>query len=314
MTDELSLTEDKKNLKIMEREFYSHQPVMKNEVLKFLITDFSGFYLDATLGLGGHSFDILNSLSAQGKLLGLDMDSEAIEIAQEKLSRFENRFISQCVNFKNLEPVANKLGFFPLSGALFDLGVSSLQLDNPSKGFSFNYEGPLDMRFSKETPLTAAMMINRWPEEQIARILLEFGEERFAKKIAQAIVLRRDKKPFETTTDLADLIAKVIPREKKHSATRSFMALRIAVNGEIDNIKPGLESAVSLLKVGGRLLVIAFHSIEDRLVQQLCDSFAERGLCKFIGKKSLKPSKEEIESNARARSARLHIMEKINEK
>jgi len=298
----------------MDQKSYSHLSVMKDEVIKFLITDPGGLYLDATIGLGGHSLGILNSLSASGKVLGLDMDPEALEIAGQKLLNFHDQFLPVHANFKTLGTILRDRGFFPLSGALFDLGISSMQLDNPKKGFSFTHTGPLDMRFSPDNPLTAALIINRWPEEQIARVLLEFGEEPNAQKIAGAIARRRDKSPFQTTSDLASLIESVVPRKKTHSATRSFMALRIAVNAELDNIEPGIESAVALLKNGGKLLVITFHSLEDRIVKRLFDSLEARGICRFLQEKSLKPSPEEIESNARARSARLRIMEKINDK
>lgn len=302
------------SLKMTDKNAYSHEPVMKDEVLRWIITDKDGLYLDSTVGLGGHAFGILKSLSEKGRLLGLDMDPEALEYSKKRLAPFNGRFELIHSNFKDMNFVLQSRSFFPLSGVLFDLGVSSLELDNPRKGFSFNSEGPLDMRFSPDNPLTAAHIVNRWPEDQITRVLFEYGEEKSAGKIARAIVHRREKAPFQTTTDLAALIAQVNPREKIHPATLSFMALRIAVNGELDNINPGLEGAVSSLKKGGRIVVITFHSLEDRMVKRLFESFAERGLCQFLNKKRFDPSDEEIKINPRARSARLRVMEKINEK
>ncbi len=303
------------DLKIMGKgtKIYSHKPVMEEEISQFLLTDPDGLYLDATVGLGGHSSRILSFLK-NGKLLGLDQDSDALSYAEKKLAPFKEKFSLIQANFKETGAILKTRNFFPLTGALFDLGVSSLQLDNPLKGFSFREDGPLDMRFSRENPLTAAIIVNRWPEDQISRILIEYGEEPRAQKIARQIVQERKKNPIETTSALASLISRVGFHGKTHPATRSFMALRIAVNGELDNIEPGIRGALSHLKIGGRIAAITFHSLEDRLVKNLFQSFSSEGKTRFVGPKQVPPNEEEIQNNPRARSAKLRVMEKINEK
>lgn len=290
---------------------YQHQPVLLAESLDLLITAPNGLYLDCTLGLGGHAEAILRAISPNGKLLGLDMDPESLHLAARRLHDQPN-FQAVRSNFRDAARVLEERKFFPLAGALYDLGVSSMHFEKAERGFSFRLEGPLDMRLSPENPLTADAIVNRWPEEQIALLLKEYGEEPAAARIARAIVTRRSRQPFRSTTDLADHIASMLPRGKTHQATRTFQALRIAVNAELESLTRGLESIVPYLQHGGRLAVITFHSLEDRIVKTLFASFVEQGACRIVkgGQGAIKPSAEEIERNPKARSAKLRVVEK----
>ncbi|MBI4375926.1 MAG: 16S rRNA (cytosine(1402)-N(4))-methyltransferase RsmH [Elusimicrobia bacterium] len=291
-----------------------HQPVLLAEVLDLLITDQEGLYLDATLGLGGHSESILRAISPKGRLLGLDMDLEAIAISERRLKAQSERFSAFRANFRSVAQVLEERRFFPLSGALFDLGVSSLHFEKAERGFSFSREGPLDMRLSPDNPLTADTIVNRWPEEQLALLIKEFGEDPAARRIAKGIADRRRKRPFASTVDLASFIASILPRAAGiHPATRTFMALRIAVNAELENLTRGLEGILPFLKIGGRLAVISFHSLEDRIVKRLFASFVTHGHCKVVEKAAggIRPSEQELEINPRARSARLRVVEKL---
>ncbi len=294
---------------------YEHQPVLLAEVLDLLVTDLGGLYLDATLGLGGHSEAILRAIPPQSRLLGLDWDPESLARASERLRPFGERFRGVNANFRTVGDVLQREKFFPLAGALFDLGVSSLHFDKAERGFSFMHEGPLDMRLSPSNPLTAAQIVNRWPEEQLAMLFKEYGEEPQARRIAKAIVDARAHGPFETTTQLAAVIEKAVPRAgaKTHPATRAFMALRIAVNAELENLTRGLENVLPFLQHGGRLAVITFHSLEDRMVKTLFAGFVEQGACRFVGTRAeaIKPSADEVARNPRARSAKLRVVEKL---
>ncbi|MBI3289595.1 MAG: 16S rRNA (cytosine(1402)-N(4))-methyltransferase RsmH [Elusimicrobia bacterium] len=293
---------------------YTHEPVLLAETLERLLTEKGGLYLDATLGLGGHSEAILKSISAQGKVLGLDADPEALAEAGHRLAAHSGRFHSVRANFRSLGSVLESEGFFPLSGALFDLGVSSLQLDKPARGFSFMREGPLDMRLGPDATLTAEQIVNRWPAEQIAMLLKEYGEEPEAARIARAIVERRAKSPLTTTLELAACVESVVARTGHHPATRTFQALRIAVNQELETLTRGLEAVVPYLKAGGRLCVISFHSLEDRIVKNVFASFAAQGSCAYLGKGDAKSAisagDAEIARNPRSRSAKLRVIEK----
>ncbi|MDD5628585.1 MAG: 16S rRNA (cytosine(1402)-N(4))-methyltransferase RsmH [Elusimicrobia bacterium] len=295
---------------------YEHEPVLLEEVLRHLVNEPAGFYLDATLGLGGHSEAILNKISAQGRLLGLDMDPEALHAAGERLKAHPGQFRAVRANFRTLGQVLEAEKFFPLAGALFDLGISSMHFEKPERGFSFSVEGPLDMRLSPDNPLTAGMIVNNWPAEQLALLLKEFGEEPAANRIARAIAARRQEKAFATTTELASFIAGFLPRGRTHAATRTFMALRIAVNAELENLTRGLESVLPYLRQGGRIAVISFHSLEDRIVKNIFSSFVEQGACRYLesagGKPPISPSVEEVARNPRARSAKLRIVEKLS--
>ncbi len=293
---------------------FTHESVLLSEVLDLLITERQGLYLDATLGLGGHAQAVLKRLAPTGKVLGIDADPEALSAARLRLQGEGDRFHAILSNFRDLSSVLEREQFYPLAGAMFDLGVSSLQLDKPERGFSFRFEGPLDMRLGPNSKLTAETIVNRWPSEQIALILKEYGEERDADKIARAIVSRREKKLFSTTTDLATLVESLVPRAGNHPATRTFQALRIAVNQELDVLPKGLESALSFLKPGGRLCVITFHSLEDRIVKNAYTSFVAQGQCNWVGGNAdrglVLPTTEETQRNPRARSAKLRVIEK----
>jgi 16S rRNA (cytosine1402-N4)-methyltransferase len=289
---------------------YEHQPVLLAEVLDLLITDPGGLYLDATLGLGGHSEAILRAISAPGKLLGIDMDPESMAQAQERLKASGGRLKILRANFRNLGRVLESEKFFPLAGALFDLGVSSFHFEKAQRGFSFSREGPLDMRLSPDNPLTAETIVNRWPPEQLSLLLKEFGEEPCADRIVRSIIHRREKQAFKTTTDLAAHIAALLPRSRVHPATRTFMALRIAVNAELENLTRGLEEVMPYLQHRGRMVVITFHSLEDRIVKTLFSSFVSQGACRALVTSPIRPSPAEILANPRARSAKLRAVEK----
>ena len=292
---------------------YKHQPVLLAEVLDLLITDPGGLYLDATLGLGGHSEAILRAISAQGKVMGLDMDPEALDSAASRLKAPPGQFRTVRSNFRALGQVLESEKFFPLAGVLFDIGVSSLQLDKPGRGFSFLREGPLDMRMAPDNPLTAASIVNGWPAEQLAMLIKEFGEDPSAMRIARGIESPRNVKPYATTTELAAHIESLVPRTGGHPATRTFQALRIAVNAELENLTRGLESVLPYVQQGGRVAVITFHSLEDRIVKNVFSAFVEQKACRYVegGKQAVRPSASEIESNPRSRSAKLRLVEKL---
>ena len=299
---------------VSSEERYSHVPVLLKEVLDLLVTDPEGTYLDATVGLGGHAGAVLSTISAQGKLIGTDVDPEALAAASSRLLAFTGRVRLVRANFRNLGQVlAPEAG--QLAGALFDLGVSSLQFDKASRGFSIQHNGPLDMRLDPDSPLTAARIVNEWPAEQLELLLRENGEERNAGLIARRIVSVRAQKPFETTDDLKSLIEREFPRTGRiHPATRTFMALRIAVNQELENLTRGLESVVSLLKPGGRLAVISFHSLEDRIVKNVFKSFMDQGWCERVTHAPVCPGPEEVGHNPRARSAKLRVVAKMEKR
>jgi len=292
-------------------EHYTHDSVLLREVVDLLVTDRDGVYLDGTVGLGGHAEAILQTLSAQGKLLGTDMDPEALERSTERLMPFAGRSRLVRANFRNLGRVLDAEGVSLLSGALFDLGVSSLQLDKASRGFALRLEGPLDMRLDPASKLTAARICNEWPAEQIELLLREYGEERAAKRIARLIVDCRKQTPFASTLQLAELIEKRLPRQGKiHPATKTFMALRIAVNQELENLTRGIESVVARIAPGGRIAVISFHSLEDRIVKNLVRSLAEHGDVRPITASPVSPGEDELGRNPRARSSKLRVVER----
>jgi 16S rRNA (cytosine1402-N4)-methyltransferase len=288
---------------------YTHEPVLLNETLQNLVTDRDGLYLDATTGLGGHAEAVLRTLSAHGRLIGTDVDPEALETAQRRLAPYAGRFRLIRSNFRALGHILAGESR-KLAGALFDLGVSSLQLDKPERGFSIARPGPLDMRLDQQSPLTAARIVNEWPVEQIELLLREYGEEPAAGRIARWIVSARAQKPFETTGDLAALIESRIGRTGRlHPATRAFMALRIAVNQELENLTRGLESVLPFMAEGGRIAVITFHSLEDRIVKHVLKSFVDSGKCRWVVRTPVCPGPEEVARNPRSRSAKLRVAE-----
>lgn len=305
---------------------YTHKPVLLDECLEALHVRPEGTYIDGTLGRAGHSREIAKRLTT-GRLICIDRDMAAIEAAEERLAPWRDRVTLVHSNFAELETVlAEKDG---VDGMLFDLGVSSPQLDDPERGFSYMHDAPLDMRMDRSAPLTAREVVNAWSGDELRRILYDFGEERYAPAIARAIVRLRGERPIETTLELVDVIKSAMPpaalREKQHPAKRSFQAIRIAVNGELDALPPMLRSAVDKLRPGGRLAVITFHSLEDRIVKRTLRELAQGCTCPpgfpvcVCGKKPLvrlgkpvTPSAAEVEENPRARSARLRTAEKLD--
>ncbi len=307
---------------------YGHKPVLLEECLQALAIRPDGCYLDGTLGRAGHSLAILRRLTT-GRLVGIDRDMAAIGAARERLADFQDRVTLVHGNFRDLGRILQETGTGPLDGMLFDLGVSSPQLDEARRGFSYMQDAPLDMRMDESEALSAADIVNTWSQEELRRVLYEYGEERYAPRIAQAIVRRRGDRPIETTGELVEVIRSAMPaaalREKQHPAKRSFQALRIAVNGELEALPPMLAAAADGLKPGGRLAVITFHSLEDRIVKQTLRELATGCTCppqfpvcvcgkkprlKLITRKPVTPGPEELAENSRARSAKLRVAER----
>jgi 16S rRNA (cytosine1402-N4)-methyltransferase len=312
----------------MTPEKFSHRPVLLQESLSGLNIKPEGIYIDATFGRGGHSAEILKQLSSKGRLIALDRDDTAIESAQRFID--DPRFSIHHVAFSNIEDVVNELELMcNIDGVLMDIGVSSPQLDDPSRGFSFQKDGPLDMRMDRTSGISAADWLNKADLEEITMVLKTFGEEKFGKRIAHAVLEQRIIKPLETTAEFAQLIDKAVPvKDKfKHPATRSFQGVRIFINGELEQLNQGLEGAVKVLKSGGRLAVISFHSLEDRVAKRFIRKLSKgkeipRGLpitqqeidadkmVKAMGR-AIKPSAEEIALNVRCRSSVLRVAEKL---
>ncbi len=292
-----------------------HVPVMGREVVEFLAPPAGGCFLDGTLGLAGHSLLIAERIGPSGHLIGLDKDQAALSLARIKLSGFKGKLDLVQGDFGSFDSVLKKLGVTAVDGMLFDLGISSFQLDDPRRGFSFRSEGPLDMRMDQDGPVTAKDMVNTLGEEELANVIFNYGEERFSRRIAKAIVQYRSRKPVETTTELEEIIFTSVPvsyrRQKIHPATRTFQAIRIAVNRELESLKMIMEKCADHLKVGGRVGVIAFHSLEDRMVKERFRELSKSGIVSLITKKPLRPGDEEVRSNPRARSARFRVAERI---
>ena len=305
---------------------HSHIPVLLEEALQTLAPRSGGRYIDATLGGGGHAEAILEASAPEGRLLGLDADPRAIARVQQRLARFGPRAILAQANFRNIAAVARAQHFQPVDGILFDLGVSSYQFDEAGQGFSFSQEGPLDMRMDPEAGPSAADLVNTLEADDLADILYRYGEERRSRRIARAIVANR---PIATTTQLAEVVLKAIgrrPGARLHPATRTFQALRIAVNDELGALEAALPQALDLLKPGGVLAVISFHSLEDRIVKHYFRQESRDCICpphtpvctcghkariKEIHRKGLTPSPDEIVRNQRSRSARLRAARKL---
>lgn len=288
-----------------------HKPVMVQEVCNFLLEEKEGIFVDATLGGGGHTLEILKRSSPKTRIIGIDQDSEAIEFARKRLTPFEERVTLVKGNFSQLDQILKELGVTDISGIIFDLGVSLHQIKTPERGFSFQLNGPLDMRMNiSSSGKTAYQLLKEIPEKELQNIIYTFGEERFAKRIARAIVRQRQKSPIQTTRELAELVRKVYPpgRHRIHPATRTFMALRIFINREIENLGKALQKSVPFLKKGGRIVVIAYHSIEDRVVKNFFKNSPELAV---LTKKPLLPNPEERKENPCSRSARLRVAQKI---
>ena len=306
---------------------FAHVSVLLKECIDWLVTDPDGIYVDCTLGGAGHSSAIVAHLSDQGRLIGIDQDDDALAAAKERLKNAQCRVDIVRSNFKELKEVLHRLGIEKVTGILFDLGVSSYQLDTPERGFSYMHEGPLDMRMNQEGELTADTIVNTYSETELAGLIWRYGEERWAKRIAQFIVTERQKKPLHTTGELVEVIKKAIPKGARkdgpHPAKRTFQALRIEVNDELNILDRVVEDAVNALRPGGRIGIITFQSLEDRIVKQKLAQLARGCICPphmpcvcgrkpLIGKPgNLVPGNEEVEINPRARSARLRFAEKL---
>jgi len=292
-----------------------HVPVLQKEVLQYLEPKPNENFIDCTIGKGGHTLAILEKNGPNGKVLGIDQDLEIIQCLKKKIKHFEERLILVCDNFANLEEIVKKQNFKKISGILFDLGMSSWHLEESGRGFSFLRNEPLDMRYDLRNPLTAEKIINFWSEPDIEKILKEFGEENFAEKIAKTIIKERRFGSIKTTFQLVKIIKKAVPlryqRQRLHCATRTFQAIRIAVNEELENLRKVLPWAVEILPAEGKLLVISFHSLEDRIVKNFFREKARENILKIITKKPIRPLKEEIKINARSRSGKLRTAVKI---
>ena len=312
-----------------ERIEFSHYSVLLSECMDGLDIKPDGVYVDGTAGGAGHSSEIAKRLE-NGMLIAIDQDATAVGVARERLDRLKKNTKVVQSNFCEIASVCKDLGIDAIDGLLLDLGVSSYQLDTAERGFSYSADAPLDMRMDVSRALTAYDVVNTYGEQELKKILFEYGEERYAPQIASAIVKARAKKPIETTAELSDVIKYAIPPAARegghHPAKRSFQAIRIEVNGELDVIEPAIRDAVSLLKKGGRVAIITFHSLEDRIVKQTFASLASGCTCpkdfpicvcsnkpkvKIITKKPILPSKEELEENPRSRSAKLRVAEKL---
>ena len=317
-----------------------HIPVLADEVIQFLQPKNQGFYVDGTVGLGGHAAIILQKSAPKGFLLGIDLDSEALAVAEQRLHEYKERVTLVDGNFAHLDrlpQLSQGLGqtetMIPqIDGILLDLGVSSLQLDTPARGFSFTHSGPLDMRMDASQSLSAAHVVNRHPEDVLATIFTQFGEERWSKKIARQIVHARKRRSLSTTGQLAEIVLDAIPPKSTgwriHPATRVFQALRIYVNDELKNLHAGICCAASALKPGGRLCIISFHSLEDRIVKEQFRALSRACICppktpicvcqhtptlQILTKRPIAPTPDEIRRNPRSRSAKLRVAMKIHE-
>lgn len=309
---------------------FHHVPVLLQETLDALAIKPEGKYVDCTLGGAGHSTEIVKRLGEEGRLIGLDQDENALKAAGERLAPFGERVQLVKTNFEHIAAVIERLGIGPVDGVLMDIGVSSHQLDEAERGFSFHNDAPLDMRMDRQNPLTAGVVVNEWSEEELSRILWEYGEERWSKRIAQFIVKARAKQPLTSTGDLVEVIKAAIPaaarREGGHPARRSFQAIRIAVNDELGVLERGLAGALQALAPGGRLAVITFHSLEDRIVKQTFNQWVnpctcppalpvcacgKKPLAAHVTRKPVSAGEAELEANPRSRSAKLRAITKV---
>jgi 16S rRNA (cytosine1402-N4)-methyltransferase len=298
---QLLMTEDK----------YCHIPVMCKEVIENLRLKSGNTVVDCTIGCGGYAQAILKEIGPKGKLIGLDRDRQALAIAEDRLTRFSNCVFIQD-NFRNINQIFEKLEITRVDGMVFDLGVSSLQLETAERGFSMRLDAPLDMRMDRNLRLSAFDLVNFLPEVSLSEILKKYGQERWHNRIARAIVKERKNSMIVSTKQLADLVKRITPvrHAKIHPATRTFQALRIAVNDELEALREGLHKVVNYLNPGARICIVSFHSLEDRIVKHQFRTWAQEGKFKIITKKPITPTKEEISQNPRARSAKLRVAEK----
>lgn len=302
-----------------------HEPVLLEESVEALRIQRGGRYIDCTVNGGGHAAAIMEECSPGGQLLGIDADPAALKMARERFKSYGSDVVLVNENFKYLESICNRFGFSPVNGILFDLGMSSLQLEDSGRGFSFQQDSPLDMRFSPTQTLTAADIVNTFPERELTEILEKYGEETRSRQIASGLVRSR---PVTTTLELARIVERAVggARGKIHPATRTFQSLRIAVNQELESLELALEQSLDLLGSGGRLVVISFHSLEDRLVKNFLRREAQGCLCppevllcacghtprlRLVSRKAVVPSREEIKANRRSRSAKMRVGERI---
>ncbi len=308
-----------------------HVPIMVSEVLALLEPQRGGVFVDGTLGGGGHAEAVLSAMPPSGRLFGIDRDDDALREAGARLNRFGDRFTAVKGNFFDMKRLLAERGVFAVDGILLDLGVSSHQLDEGSRGFSYKAEAPLDMRMDQSAPLSARTVVNEWPEAELKRIFFAYGEEKFSGLIARRIAERREQRPIETTTELAELIRGAIPakyrNEPQHPARRCFQAIRIAVNGELDGLEDAIRSAHDLLNPGGRLAIITFHSLEDRIVKNVFRTFENPCTCpksapvcicgkkptaKVLTRHPLVASDREQQENSRATSAKLRAIVRMD--
>ncbi len=314
---------------MMEGQVFSHVSVLLQECMDALCIKPDGIYIDGTAGGGGHSHEIASHLT-EGKLIALDRDMSAVNAASARLAKFGEHAQVVHSNFSEMAQVCRELGIEGVDGVLLDLGVSSYQLDTADRGFSYMADAPLDMRMNREDTLDAYTVVNTYTEQQLKKIIYDYGEERFAPRIAQRIVQEREKQPIRTTGELVGIIKAAMPASAKegghHPAKRTFQAIRIEVNGELSVIEPTIRDAVSLLKPGGRIAIITFHSLEDRIVKQTFASLAsgctcprdfpvcvcgKKPLVDIISRKPILPGEQELEINPRSRSAKLRVAEKL---
>lgn len=290
---------------------WTHIPIMAREIADILLTNPEGVYVDGTLGLGGHAKYFLSRLGPQARILGFDKDEEALKMAQERVN--DPRLSVFHASYTEAPARLAELNLPGADGALFDLGLSSYQLDNPQRGFSIMNNAPLDMRFDRQNPLSAAVIVNTWPMAELERILKEYGEERNFTKIALAIMQARRQGPIETTGKLKEIIESVYGKRggKTHPATQTFQALRIACNRELETVENVLSALGDIVKPGGRAAVLTFHSLEDRLVKNRFKELAKTGGWLLVNKHALAPQYEEVRENRRARSAKLRVIERV---
>ena len=315
---------------VSEKINFSHRSVLLDECIENLNIKPDGIYVDGTAGGGGHSLEIVKRLTAGGRLIAIDRDDAAISAATQRLADYLDRVTFVRNNFSSAAEVCRELGIEKIDGILLDLGVSSYQLDTAERGFTHNADAPLDMRMDRRGELDAYTVVNTYTYEELRRVIWEYGEDRFAPKIASAIVRRREKAPIETTGELVDIIKSAIPPAARegghHPAKRTFQAIRIEVNGELDAIEPAIRNANAIMNEGGRIVIITFHSLEDRIVKQTYADMASGCTCprtlpvcvcgkkpevKVITRKPILPSERELEENPRSRSAKLRVAEKL---
>lgn len=308
---------------------FHHVSVLLNEVIDGLNIKENGIYVDGTLGGAGHSSEIVKRLK-NGKLIGIDQDPNALEKASKVLEDYKDNVILKHSNYENIEQVLNELDIDKVDGILLDIGVSSYQLDEEARGFSYNKDAPLDMRMDSTSPFTAWDIVNKYTQKELEEIIWNYGEDRWAKRIAEFIIAEREIKPIDTTLELVTAIKKAIPKavrmEGHHPAKKTFQAIRIEVNRELEVLQNSITKMVHLLKPGGRLVIISFHSLEDRIVKEAFKELYNDCICppqipqcrcdkkreiEIITRKPIKPTKEEVENNPRSRSAKLRIAEKL---